>query len=338
MSFPIDLKDCIPWGKPATRTSSNFEGLYLIQDPFKLRENILPILAKTKDSPETWEGLGTAFKIDCFGSLMSAQHNFHNLNDDTLCFVMESQGLCYGEVPLMNELFSPIIYREYLSYDKDDPLAKLAGNTQKEIFYDVASIISQPQNSINSSPALKVSFKNSSILKDDEVMAIGYPQIGKLSDINKVYKEKLMCSVGKILEIHKTGRHGGENWPSFVINANLPSGMSGGPVFNKSGFVIGVVSTSLENQDGTFTPGTAVALPYCSEEFIAKSFPNLELLRPGWINGWGVLRKDPWEFIKIFRDEETAEIFKKEKKLDFNYVVNFGSNEMGTDNFISSID
>ncbi|MBC8285971.1 MAG: trypsin-like peptidase domain-containing protein [Nitrospinae bacterium] len=342
MSFPIDLQQCTSWDKITEKDSKDFtslEGLYLIQDPFDLRKTILPILAQTNPNLNVWKGLGTAFKVDCFGSLMSAQHVFHGLNKDTPCFAMESPGLGYGTtMPIPKECFTPILTGTYLSYKKDDPMAILQNRpTEKCFYYDVAAIISQPSISINCSTALKINLNRSSISKGDEVMAIGYPHIESLSDINKVYDEKLMCAVGSITEIYETGRShlsDGEKWPSFQVDSNWPSGMSGGPVFNKDGHVIGVVSRSIQNSNESRGTGNVVALPYCAEKFFADAFPSLDTDNPGSVKGWAIIREEPWELVKIFKDKLQAEKYRSGLSLNSSHHIKYGSNKIGTDDFI----
>lgn len=52
------------------------------------------------------------------------------------------------------------------------------------------------------------------------------------------------------------------------------------------------------------------------------------------IKGWGVVREKPWHFVGIFSTKELAE--KKALESGADYVVRFGENQAGTDNFIWS--
>lgn len=54
----------------------------------------------------------------------------------------------------------------------------------------------------------------------------------------------------------------------------------------------------------------------------------------GWTLGWGVYRDDPWEFRGLFDNEEEARAAARERGSD--YKVAYGSNEDGTDNFITT--
>lgn len=52
------------------------------------------------------------------------------------------------------------------------------------------------------------------------------------------------------------------------------------------------------------------------------------------IHGWGVVRSEPWHFVGIYPDKESAEAASKEAGP--NYVVRYGDNQAGTDNFLWS--
>jgi hypothetical protein len=55
--------------------------------------------------------------------------------------------------------------------------------------------------------------------------------------------------------------------------------------------------------------------------------------KPGWIKGWGVVRSAPWHFVGIYPTESEARAVLSEQEEGFD--VRFGSNQTGTDNFLS---
>jgi serine protease Do len=79
--------------------------------------------------------------------------------------------------------------------------------------------------------------------------------------------------------------------------------MSGGPVFNENGEVVGLVSRGAEFGDESW--GRALwleALPYRPDIYGCIDPSN-----PGWICGWGVC--NPNSLIELFRTREEADAF-----------------------------
>jgi hypothetical protein len=56
-------------------------------------------------------------------------------------------------------------------------------------------------------------------------------------------------------------------------------------------------------------------------------------LNEGWTLGWGVYRGNPWHFVGLFDTEQEAR--EAAAKIGKDYKFDYGSNEHGTDNFIS---
>lgn len=50
------------------------------------------------------------------------------------------------------------------------------------------------------------------------------------------------------------------------------------------------------------------------------------------LRGWGVVSLEPWKFAGLFSNKPDAE--KEALKLGGNYVVRFGDNRDGTDDFV----
>jgi hypothetical protein len=66
------------------------------------------------------------------------------------------------------------------------------------------------------------------------------------------------------------------------------------------------------------------------EEQTLRADPN----NKGWTLGWGVHRNSPWHFAGLFPDEATAR--KKAEELGPDYRFGYGSNQDGSDNFITT--
>jgi len=92
--------------------------------------------------------------------------------------------------------------------------------------------------------------------KNERIVAFGYPgtKPRELEDGSFRVKLTPLTAGGVVKELHLEGR---DNFllpfPCFRTNARMDAGMSGGPVFNESGLVCGVVCSSLEYNEGVDT-------------------------------------------------------------------------------------
>lgn len=106
--------------------------------------------------------------------------------------------------------------------------------------------------------------------------------------------------------------------------------MSGGPLFNEAGEIIGLVSSSIEPDESGYGVGFGV---WFGGFPIQQLMPFLDVSNPGNYRGFGVIKPDPWHLAGIFPDERQATV--RATALGPDYEVRFGSNKYGTDDFIS---
>jgi hypothetical protein len=96
-------------------------------------------------------------------------------------------------------------------------------------------------------------------------------------------------SAGTVLEFYAR-RDNHLPTPSFLSDVAAPGGMSGGPVFDVNGHVVGVVSTSIEHEDGwsTFVTQIWPALVFPFDAPWPKGFhPSLSRLKDfDTVQGW----------------------------------------------------
>jgi hypothetical protein len=83
----------------------------------------------------------------------------------------------------------------------------------------------------------------------DRVMAVGF-RINKAMRAEGramvTFQEELCGSIGTVIEVHSDWNQDTGVWPRLVVDGFWPSGMSGGPVFNEIGTVVGIFSRGAE--------------------------------------------------------------------------------------------
>lgn len=313
---------------------------FLIQDPFNLRKQVLPILTVDKDSGFL-TGLGTAFRVDPFGTFVTAEHVLKDhfetpeLRETAVATVLFGMGLVYGVVDLSSKYFAAI--REAMRWRAAvaEPPALIGSPQPPRMIADVmrfrvdASAVPGPQ----SAPPLPVRLSGQRPEVGDRVMAIGYPELTCLQhdEPGKAmrFTERMYGAVGTITGLLPHGRGSSYPWPLIEVQAHWRSGMSGGPVFNEQGEVIGLVSFSLE-PDGDL-PGVGFATDLAGVQ-LHRLVPGIDPSNPGLALGWGVLRGSPPHLAGFFRDREQGMAFQRD--LGDGYEVRFGSHRIGSDDFI----
>ena len=95
--------------------------------------------------------------------------------------------------------------------------------------------------------------------------------------------------------------------------------------------MIGLVSFSLE-PDGDL-PGVGYATDLAGAQ-LHRLVPRIDPANPGWAMGWGVLRNAPWHLVGFHPDRTQAE--EQRARLGDEYEVRFGTNRVGTDDFMNS--
>jgi len=313
---------------------------FLIQDPFNLRKQVLPILTIDKDSGFL-TGLGTAFRADPFGTFVTAEHVLKDhfetseLRETSVAAVLFGMGLVFGTVGLSSKYFAPI--REAMSWRSAtaEPPLLIGAPQPPHMVADVmrfhvdASAVPDPQ----AVPPLPVRLSGRRPEVGDRVMAIGYPELTCLQhdEPGKAmrFTERMYGAVGTITGLLPQGRGTSRPWPLIEVEAHWRSGMSGGPVFNEQGEVIGLVSFSLE-PDGEM-PGVGYATDLAGVQ-LHRLVPGIDPSNTGSALGWGVLRGSPWHLAGLFADREQAEALRCD--LGDGYDVRFGSQRIGSDDFI----
>lgn len=303
-----------------------------------LRHPIIPLLEIDERSGLA-AGLGTAFRIDPFGQYLTAQH------------VLEHRfagGRGRGSVVgLLNPGFGP----------KGGTVAedRLARIEQASTF---RTKVEDPQldklmgwdSSRNVFDCLKLSFDAfSSGVHDvrsflpmrlrgwpkvgDKVTAIGFPELKSFVDQKSqdvtLIREQMFGSTGAITALYPTGREH-RPWPTLEVDVHWPSGMSGGPVLNGNGEVIGLVSSSDEPES---VDAKSYAFWFGPLRDFHRWIPHVDPDNPGWVRGWAVRRSEPWHVAAFLSDRVSAQRIADARGK--GYEVKFGSLKAGTDDFMS---
>jgi serine protease Do len=162
-------------------------------------------------------------------------------------------------------------------------------------------------------------------------MAVGYPELftayNELPETALEFTEGMYGAIGEVLELFPQGRATSRPWPAFRASAQWRSGMSGGPVFNEHGEVVGLVSTS--DYDGNDSYG----FWFEPSEIMQVWLPMIDPMNPGWFKGWGVVRSDPWHLAAMCLERQEAESYGQQ--LGQAYEARYGSNRYGSDDFVS---
>ncbi|TBZ66320.1 serine protease [Rhizobium leguminosarum bv. viciae] len=283
--------------------------LFRFQDPFGLRKAIVPIFQADRDNILT--GMGTGFALDPWGSFLTADHVTDFLREganqsgqtairpDLRALALLGMGLVFGEVGVPREALALMASLRTPLVEVEDPLNFVAAASTRPI--DVTFLnatMSPPSDMIGNLPLRR---HPSTPGVGELVVAIGFPEIklahGAAPDLPTSITEGMFAAYGVVTRHHPEGRDRSAPTPVFEVRANWPSGMSGGPVFNAVGEVIGLVSRSIAPAGGEEL-GTAWATWLAASippEHPTVSWP--ESIDPDDLHfrrAWGALRLDPW--------------------------------------------
>jgi serine protease Do len=309
-----------------------------MQDPFGLRKAIVPVFKRELNA--SISGMGTAFHIDGWGTFLTANHVIDFAQGDSNSASSWSKiipnpngdhpilffgiGLVYGTAKIVKEAFVPVEFIYFSATEKVDPFTNRA---KLENIADIAALTVniQPKASKISSPQhipLRVSSVCPAI--GETVLAVGFPELNcqRLDEDSQVslLTEGMYGAYGIVTDVHPDGRDKSTPTPVFEVECNWPSGMSGGPVFNSLGEVIGIVSRSFVPDDGSVGVGWAAHFGLIPS--FSQLVPTLDIGNPRVRRGWAVLRSNTYEIAGFFKTEEEAQELLTSMSSD--YEVKYG--------------
>ncbi|MCS4251016.1 trypsin-like peptidase domain-containing protein [Pseudomonas sp. BIGb0164] len=304
-----------------------------IHDPFGLRNAIVPVFRQ--DIEGRMYGLGTAFHMDGFGNFLTAYHVIDFIEQDAASrpiLFLSMHAVIFGTVNVPPDCFLPIVRTVVPMTDVDDPLAALRGESMRRPAIDVAALrAAQFGSGVRSPQTLPIRSVGWTPQAGEIVLAVGFPHLD-LSEVDDSAQQALLSegmfgAYGRVIEVHPEGTSSSNPTPVFVVESDWPSGMSGGPVFNRNGEVVGMVSRSLPPEAGNAGVGFAVYFGLIPD--LELLVPTLDKNLPCWRLCWGVFSEDPYVPSSMHASREDAEVVAK--TLNPPGVIKRVSNQIGTE-------
>lgn len=302
-------------------------GLFLVQDPY-LRARILPLFSFDPGAAEERpEGHGTAFRIDPWSRCATAFHVLEDLFEvdragsaislkpDMRLAALDLSEPGYGRLPIPEGAWRPLA-GSFSFFRIDMPFAQAAG--LRNLVELMVLRIRPPDQNPDGTPYLPMDLRGWRPSIGEAVMAIGYPNLdaprqeGESAD--RPFRQYLYVSVGRIVHIEPADASRGRPWPVLRLDADWPGGMSGGPVFNEAGHVIGLVSAGFEGEGG------ATATFFSGWDVPERIYGSIDPSNPGRFLNWGAF-DCTGSLIRCGQDKTEVERFGRELGIvDFGMV------------------
>jgi serine protease Do len=279
-----------------------------IDDPFNIRQAVVPVFANTNLSVN---GVGTAFNIDCMGTFVTAEHVVEiqrQIKARSLSLLL-GYGIVFGTVQLPKEALAVVNGCECAVFEKEDPLRVVSGAGNTKIPIDLARVDTTVETG---SPPQKRLLVDNGTWKPHEgeiVFAMGFPTLdcSPLDTTEQVslITESLVGAFGRVRAVHLAGTNSSAPTPVFEVEGNWMSGMSGGPVLNLEGKVVGVVSRSIYGDCDQV--GIAYATYFSCVPHLNTLLPSIDFDDPERRVGWGVFNKEEYILVDFYIKKSQAD-------------------------------
>jgi serine protease Do len=252
-----------------------------------MRARILPLFSFNPHAAELRpQGHGTAFRIDPWYRCATAYHVIEDLfelssdNEPTLVpavrlAALSLPGIAFGRVPIPTDAWLPFSGSFSWAGVESPPLAAPRLRNLTEL---AVARISPPNPGPDGAAYLELDFQRWHPTLGETVLAVGFAKLDVSDDDTPVedrpIQQYLYGSFGRIIDIERADGARARPWPIFRVDGDWPPGMSGGPVFNEAGHVVGIVSSGIGEDVGTATYFSGWDLP-------ARTFGSVDPSNPG---------------------------------------------------------
>lgn len=313
MSFPVDPRAAEP----------DQSGLFVVQDP-GIRARVLPLFSfnpgRSDDRPV---GHGTAFRIDPWSRCLTAYHVLQDLFEvdkagtgtvlrpDLRFAALEVEGINFGRVVLGADAWRSLAGSFSLCGVETQPFQAPRLRNVTELIVVKIRPGTRPSEG---TPYWPVDLRRWRPVLGERVLALGFAGLdAEDGGEDRPISQCLYGSFGQITDVEPADVTRGRPWPMIRVAAEWPGGMSGGPVFNEAGHVIGVVSSGIAGGTGTATFFSGSNMP---EQIMGSIDPN----NPGSFMCYGVF-DEAGELVHATQDAEQARRFAEARALTDRSVV-----------------
>lgn len=355
LPFHIDTQDVFVRHKSKRPLAHKPNELLLpfdVSDPFGLRKAVVPVFRRDPDG--RIYGMGTAFHVDGWGAFLTADHvidfiretlpntglypnRFVDIDPSNQphAVLFLGIGVVFGTRAIPQRAFAPIVRVLTRIAEWDDPLAALRGNSVFRVAADIAGVQALFSPDARRPHTVTVRLSGWEPTIGEYVFAVGYSQLKPSENVGDdelriMVEDGMKGAYGRITAVFPHGRDLANPSPVFEVNADWQSGMSGGPVFNHLGEVVGIVSRSLAPDGASGGVGYATCLGWTQAHELV---PSLDPQSPGKRLGYAVLCRDPWHVARVFQTKNEATRFSE--SLDKDHYVTYGVHKLGSDEFVS---
>lgn len=137
-----------------------------------------------------------------------------------------------------------------------------------------------------------------------DTLALGFPQKPG------AHNYMMTATQGNIQEVHPRRRDSSFiTFPSFRTSGTYLHGMSGGPILNEQGYVVGVISTGVDVNDDDFPVGYGACIPLILDLSVGLTSSDGEKIKPSIADliEEGLVRTDG-HAVTVTRDDDGVEV------------------------------